>query len=219
MKTLVIKMDLEKLGIPSKHFYLHDKKLVVNRIINYDGRHIAYIAEISRSEFVDEKYIENNRSKIMERYSLNSFEVLGIDRKNNKYLVLVVQNMPEIFSEIYDSMGYDAFIVTPIIISKNLLTVSVMIKDSLLEKFQNLLNRFNIDFSLVKKIDISKRNDITLKQWNLVMEAISMGYYSIPKKVKIKDIAKKFNISIPAAERMLKRVEIKAIENMFKPFL
>ncbi|MDP8011755.1 MAG: helix-turn-helix domain-containing protein [Thermoplasmata archaeon] len=219
MKTLVIKMDLEKLGIPSKHFYLHDKKLVVNRIINYDGRHIAYIAEISRSEFVDEKYIENNRSKIMERYSLNSFEVLGIDRKNNKYLVLIVQNMPEIFSEIYDSMGYDAFIVTPIIISKNLLTVSVMIKDSLLEKFQNLLNRFNIDFSLVKKIDISKRNDITLKQWNLVMEAISMGYYSIPKKVKIKDIAKKFNISVPAAERMLKRVEIKAIENMFKPFL
>ncbi|MGC8663579.1 MAG: helix-turn-helix domain-containing protein [Thermoplasmata archaeon] len=219
MKTIVIKMDLEKLGIPSKHFYLHDKKLVINKIINYDGRHIAYIAEISRNDFVDEKYIEKNRNKIMKRYSLDSFELLGIDKKNNTYFVLIVQKMPDIFLDIYEAMKYNAFIVVPIIISKETMLVSLIVKDEMLDMFQKILEKFGIDFSLVKKLEISKRSEITLKQWNLILEAISMGYYNIPKKVRLKDIAKRFNISVPATERMLKRIEIKAIESMFKPFL
>lgn len=219
MKTLIVKMNLEKLGLPSSHFYLHDKKLVINRIINYDGKHITYLAEISRSDFVDEKYIEKNRNEIKKRYSLESFEILKIDRKNNTYLVLIVQKMPQIFDEIYEYMDYDAFIYTPIIISKDSIVVSILIKDEMLENFSSILNRFGIEFTLLKKLDINNKNEITVKQWNFILEAISMGYYSIPKRVKIKDLAKKFNISVPAAERMLKRIEIKAIENMFKPYL
>lgn len=219
MKTLIIKMDLEKLGFPSKHFYLHDKRLVVNKIINYDGSHIAYIAEVSRKEFVDEKYITENTDEITKRYSLESFEILSIDRKNNIYLVLIVQKMPEIFKRIYEIMGYDAFIVTPIIISKDAIIVSIIIKETKLDHFQHVLKESGIKFTLVKKFEAGKKTEITLKQWNMVLEAMSMGYYSIPKKVRIKDVAKRFNISVPAAERMLRRVEIKAIENMFKPFL
>ncbi len=219
MKTIVVKMDIEKLGIPSKHFYLHDKKLVINRIINYDGTHIAYVAELSRSDFVDEEYIAEKKNEIIQRYSLESFEILRIDRKNNTYVVIIVQKMPEIFKEIYEIMGYDAFIVSPIIISKDQILVSIIIKESKLEQFQKILDSFGIKFTLVRKIEMPKKDDITVKQWTVVLEAISMGYYSIPKKVRIRDIAKKFNISVPAAERMLRRVEIKAIENMFKPFL
>jgi len=219
MKTIIVKMDIEKLGIPIKHFYLHDKKLVINRIINYDGAHIAYVAELSRSDFVDEKYIAEKKDEIIKRYSLESFEILRIDRKNNTYVIIIVQKMPEIFKEIYEIMGFDAFIVSPIIISKDQILVSIIIKESKLEQFQKILDSFGIKFTLVRKIEMPKKEDITVKQWTIVLEAISMGYYSIPKKVRIKDIAKKFNISVPAAERMLRRVEIKAIENMFKPFL
>ncbi|MGC8565503.1 MAG: helix-turn-helix domain-containing protein [Thermoplasmata archaeon] len=219
MKTIVVKMDIEKLGIPSKHFYLHDKKLVINRIINYDGTHIAYVAELSRSDFVDEKYIAEKKNELIKRYSLESFEILKIDRKNNTYVVIIVQKMPEIFKEIYEIMGYDAFIVSPIIISKDQILVSIIIKESKLEQLQKILDSFGIKFTLVRKIEMPKKDDITVKQWTIVLEAISMGYYSIPKKVRLRDIAKKFNISVPAAERMLRRVEIKAIENMFKPFL
>ncbi len=219
MKALQLYLDLQKLGMVNNYFYLHEKRLVVTRIINYDATHISYIAEISRSDFIDEGAISIKKSEIIQRYSLETFEILSVDRKNKKYIVLIVQKLPEIFSYIYKEMNFSAFIVPPIMVTRDNIMVTLIVRDDKLDYLLNLLEKIGMNYRIIKKTSIPREVGLTVRQWNIALTAISMGYYSIPKRAKLKDIAKKFKISVPAVQRILRTVEIKAMENLFGPFI
>ncbi|MCI4434940.1 MAG: helix-turn-helix domain-containing protein [Thermoplasmata archaeon] len=219
MKSIQLYMDLQKLGMVNSHFYLHDKRLVVTKIINYDGGHITYIAEISRSDFIDEKTISLKKEEIIKRYSLETFELISVDRKNKNYRVLIVQKLPDLFSMIYNEMNYSAFIVPPVIVSSENMMVTLLVKDEKLDYLLQFLKKFGINYRIIRKTMIPRERGLTVRQWDVAITAISMGYYSIPKKAKLKDIAKKFKISVPAVQRILRSVEIKAMEEYFNPLL
>ncbi|MFP3255830.1 MAG: helix-turn-helix domain-containing protein [Thermoplasmata archaeon] len=219
MKSIQLYMDLQKLGMVNSHFYLHDKRLVVTKIINYDGGHITYIAEISRSDFIDEKTISLKKEEIIKRYSLETFELISVDRKNKNYKVLIVQKLPDLFSMIYNEMNYSAFIVPPVIVSSENMMVTLLVKDEKLDYLLQFLKKFGINYRIIRKTMIPRERGLTVRQWDVAITAISMGYYSIPKKAKLKDIAKKFKISVPAVQRILRSVEIKAMEEYFNPLL
>jgi predicted DNA binding protein len=219
MKSIQLYMDLQKLGMVNSHFYLHDKRLVVTKIINYDGGHITYIAEISRSDFIDEKTISLKKEEIIKRYSLETFELISVDRKNKNYRVLIVQKLPDLFSMIYSEMNYSAFIVPPVIVSSENMMVTLLVKDEKLDYLLQFLKKFGINYRIIRKTMIPRERGLTVRQWDVAITAISMGYYSIPKKAKLKDIAKKFKISVPAVQRILRSVEIKAMEEYFNPLL
>ncbi|MBD6955312.1 MAG: helix-turn-helix domain-containing protein [Thermoplasmata archaeon] len=219
MKAIQLYLDLQKLGMVNNYFYLHEKRLVVTRIINYDATHISYIAEISRSDFVDEGAISLKKNEIIQRYSLETFEILSVDRKNKKYNVLIVQKLPDIFSYIYNEMNFSAFIVPPIMVTRDNIMVTLIVRDDKLDYLLKLLEKIGLDYRMIKKTSIPREVGLTVRQWNIALTAISMGYYSIPKRAKLKDIAKKFKISVPAVQRILRTVEIKAMENLFGPFI
>ena len=219
MKSIQMYLDLPKLGMVNEHFYLHNKKLLVTKIINYDGEHISYIAELSRSDFVDEKTIMTKKREIIQRYSLETFEILSIDRKNSSYKVLIVQKLPKNFLYIYKKLNYKAFILPPILVSKENIMVTLIIKDNEMEKLLKILVEIGIDYKIIKKTEIPREKGLTIRQWEIAMTAIRLGYYSIPKGAKLKDIAKKFGISVPAVQRILRSVEIKAIDDFFLPFI
>ncbi len=218
MKSIQLYLDMQKLGLLNEHFYLHNKKLLVTKIINYDERHISYIAELSRSDFVDENSIISRKEEIIKRYSLETFEILSVDRRNNSYRVLIVQKLPEIFSYIYEKMNYKAFILPPIMVSRENMMVTVIIKDDATVSLLKILDELKIPYKIIKKTVIPREKGLTIRQWEIAITAIRQGYYSIPKKVKLKDIARKFKISVPAVQRILRSVEIKAIEDFFSPF-
>ncbi|MGC9138063.1 MAG: helix-turn-helix domain-containing protein [Thermoplasmata archaeon] len=219
MKAIQLYLDLQKLGMVNNYFYLHEKRLVVTRIINYDATHISYIAEISRSDFVDEGAISLKKNEIIQRYSLETFEILSVDRKNKKYNVLIVQKLPDIFSYIYNEMNFSAFIVPPIMVTRDNIMVTLIVRDDKLDYLLKILEKIGLDYRMIKKTSIPREVGLTVRQWNIALTAISMGYYSIPKRAKLKDIAKKFKISVPAVQRILRTVEIKAMENLFGPFI
>lgn len=219
MKTIQLYLDLQKMGMLNEHFYLHDKRLVVKSIINYDEAHISYIADISRSNFVDERTIMNKKGEIEERYSLETFELLSVDRKNNTYRVLIVQRLPDLFSSIYRNMNYSAFIIPPITVTAENMVVTLMVKEDKLKKLLEILDSLGIGYRIIRKTQIPKERGLTLRQWDVALTAITMGYYSIPKRVKMKDIARRLKISVPAVQRILRKVEIRAMEDFFLPYI
>jgi predicted DNA binding protein len=207
------------LGLPAKYFYIHDKVLFVNRILKYDEHRIAYIAELKRNDFVEIDEVKRKKQEIMEKYNIEDFDIIDANEKLGIYTILIIQKMPDIFSKIYVLMDYSSFITTPMIIKKDKITLGLISKEEVANKISLLLDEFNIEYEIIRKINIEKDSKFTTRQMEIIIEAIKRGYYDTPRKINLIDLAKEFSVSTTVIERILRKAESVAIYELFKAYL
>ncbi|MGC8610423.1 MAG: helix-turn-helix domain-containing protein [Thermoplasmata archaeon] len=219
MKLFIININMAGLGLPAKYFYIHDKVLFVNRILKYDEHRIAYIAELKRNDFVEIDEVKRKKQEIMEKYNIEDFDIIDANEKLGIYTILIIQKMPDIFSKIYVLMDYSSFITTPMIIKKDKITLGLISKEEVANKISLLLDEFNIEYEIIRKINIEKDSKFTTRQMEIIIEAIKRGYYDTPRKINLIDLAKEFSVSTTVIERILRKAESVAIYELFKAYL
>jgi predicted DNA binding protein len=85
----------------------------------------------------------------------------------------------------------------------------------------DVLKRGKIQSHALDVMTVSLREifgSLTMKQLNSLINAIELGYYAIPRKVTIGEIAKLLGVSRSTYEEHLRKAEVKLIQAM-KPYL
>jgi|ECHnycMinimDraft_1075156.scaffolds.fasta_scaffold00322_1 hypothetical protein len=97
--------------------------------------------------------------------------------------------------------------------NKDELKVTVVLSD--LKELKELIRRFNSNNFRIKVLSISKfpsMNLLTPKQENIIINAYKLGYFDYPKRITLKELAKKVEMSPSATLETLRRAEKKIIK-------
>ncbi len=214
LKLVTVNLDISKMGIVNSHFYMHDKKLIVEDIINYNTERIVYIATLERKDFIENiEKILLKKQDFLKKYNLENFEIISLDKMKKNYRLLIIQNFPSIISEIIRTYGNEIFIVPPIVISRENMEFNFLTLSS--KGFLKMLKKLGVNYNIKKSVNIypeKSKIKFTKRQMDVLNLTYSSGYFESPKKIKLSEIASMLNISIPSAQRLIKRIEKKCID-------
>ncbi|BDC19471.1 helix-turn-helix domain-containing protein [Acidianus sp. HS-5] len=74
----------------------------------------------------------------------------------------------------------------------------------------------HIEVKVVKVIKVKSEDTLTARQEQILKIAFEAGYFDYPKKIRIKELAEKLNMSISNLSEILRRAEKNVIETFFR---
>ncbi len=86
-------------------------------------------------------------------------------------------------------------------------------------ELKKLLREFldhRIEIKVVKVIKVKSEDILTARQEQILKIAFEAGYFDYPKKIRIKELAEKLNISVSNLSEILRRAERNVIETFFR---
>jgi len=207
-KTLV------QAGILPRRFFAHNRRLDVLRVFGVAQKSAILIAEIQREEALyTEKEIEEMRAELLARYNLEHFEVVEVDEERKVYTVLIRARIPDELSDAWKTVGAEAFLDGPIKITADAASVSFVLLGGGTKPIE-LLEAFKIPYSIeeVRKGPAERRTDaITREQRALLRLALDLGYFEVPARVNLTQLARYTGVSKAAVSKKLRRAERKIL--------
>jgi DNA-binding XRE family transcriptional regulator len=153
--------------------------------------------------------------------SLGFWEILSILKSDGKKHTCLVRNLkPEESKEEFKEFDLDIIYTTPIIMSLERYTCSVIGDQENLAKFIKIMEtNFGKIENMIFQKGAYQRHDIisilTDKQKEILIAANKHGYYDYPKKINSEQLAKKVNISKATLVQHLRKGEGRLMENIF----
>lgn len=86
-------------------------------------------------------------------------------------------------------------------------------------QLQNLvenLESHGVDSQLILIKPVDDKESLTNRQENIIKTALERGYYDFPKRIGIRELARRFDISTASVSETLRRGQKKIIEEYFK---
>jgi HTH DNA binding domain len=74
----------------------------------------------------------------------------------------------------------------------------------------------HIEVKVVKVIKVKSEDVLTARQEQILKIAFEAGYFDYPKKIRIKELAEKLNMSVSNLSEILRRAERNVIETFFR---
>ena len=201
-------------GLLPKRFFAHNRKLEVLRVFAVAEKTAILIAAIERE---DELYtaaeIDKMRSELLERYNLEHFEVVEVDKDRKTYTVLLRARIPDELGDAWKTVGSEAFLDGPIAITPEAASVSFIMMGGATTPV-DLLDAFNVPYTIekVRKGPAERRGEgVTREQRALLRLALDLGYYEVPAKVNLAQLARYTGVSKAAVSKRLRRAERKIL--------
>ena len=175
-----------------------------NRLLIYFACNI-YGSEENKKSFIN-KIKKSSRVHFLEQ--------------NNDFLIILFEE-PKSTKPVYQ---HNIIHTKPIFISsegKEIWSVASKNKENLIEFYKVIRRTRNAKMLFVKNKKISNvyiaqiHPDLTNKQKNAIKLAIEEGYYEIPRKIDVKDLAKKSNLAFSTYQTHLRKAESKLIPYSF----
>jgi len=107
-----------------------------------------------------------------------------------------------------------------LIITEDYIKISLISDESILKRLPRYLSKK--DYDILSITDPSHEASegvqvqLTTKQREVIQYAVENGFFNIPRRIKSKEIAEKFNFSVSAFNELLRRVERKLFSAYFK---
>ena len=197
-------------GILPKRFFAHNKKLEVLRVFAVAEKTAILIAAIERD---DELYtaaeIDQMRKVLLARYNLEHFEVVEVDENRKTYTVLLRARIPDELADAWKTVGSEAFLDGPISVTAESAAVSFVLLGGATTPI-DLLDAFRIPYTIeeVRKGPADRRGDgVTREQRALLRLALDLGYFEVPAKVNLAQLARYTGVSKAAVSKRLRRAE------------
>ncbi|MEM0022686.1 MAG: helix-turn-helix domain-containing protein, partial [Archaeoglobaceae archaeon] len=73
-----------------------------------------------------------------------------------------------------------------------------------------------VDFELVYKGRPEDKESMTFREEEILRTALEKGFFDYPKRIKLEELAKIFNISPSTLSEILRRAQKKVLERYFK---
>ncbi len=100
----------------------------------------------------------------------------------------------------------DGIIITIIVPSKN---VNVL--------FRNL-DKYNIKYKIIYIKTLKGKRRLTKREEEIIRYAFERGFYDIPRRITLEEIADKFNLSVSTVSEIIRRGEKKILEEFFERY-
>ncbi|BCU70751.1 helix-turn-helix domain-containing protein [Stygiolobus caldivivus] len=169
-------------------------------------------------------------------YCKSSFSVLDIklDNEEVKLFIELKGTFPQEFQNLFTKVDKDVYLGTlrvkseiGKILSKYTIIQGYGIHDSLVwvlvlegyQELRKLLREFidsRIDVKVLKVVKAKSKSVITARQEQIVRIALEAGYYDYPRKVTLKKLAEKLNVSLSTLDEILRRAEKNIIETYLR---
>ena len=213
MKQVRLKIPTKTIveaGILPKRFFAHNRRLEVLRVFAVAERTAILIAAIERERgLYSEKEIDEMRSLLLSRYNLEHFEVVEVDEDRGAYTVLLRARIPDELAEAWKTVGSEAFLDGPITVTRESASLSFVVLGAATTPI-DLLDAFKIPYTVeeVRKGPREGRGaGVTREQRALLRLALDLGYYEVPAKVNLAQLARYTGVSKAAVSKKLRRAE------------
>src|SRR6267143_3764950 len=193
-------------GILPPRFFDHNKRLVIMRVFAVAQNSAILIAEIDRRETLyDAKEIKKMREELLERYQLEHFEVIEVDEERKAYTVLLRARVPDILEDAWKSVGTEAFLDGPVVITPESVSGSFMVLGNG-QKPLELLDSLSVPYQIKEVRRGPKGSEdaaLTREQRALLRMALDLGYYEVPARVNLTQLARFTGVSKAAMSKKL----------------
>jgi predicted DNA binding protein len=201
-------------GLLPKRFFAHNRKLEVLRVFAVAERTAILIAAIERDEALyTDAEIGEMRASLLARYNLEHFEVVEVDEGRRTYTVLLRARIPDELAEAWKTVGSEAFLDGPITVTKESASLSFVLIGSATTPI-DLLDAFKIPYTVEevrKGPPEARRGGLTREQRALVRLALDLGYFEVPARVNLAQLARYTGVSKAAVSKRLRRAERKIL--------
>lgn len=159
-------------------------------------------------------YISNSKSHIRalievkgDEEVLKKLNCYGLTKTFRDTYLCIINSNSKLLSILSDYIVLNGFI------ESNKEVWSIVMSDyrelrSLLRK----LNSLNFRFKVTKVVKLKSDSVLTAKQEQIIKYAIESGYYEFPRKITLKELAKRLNISPSNLAEILRRAEKNILE-------
>jgi hypothetical protein len=201
-------------GVLPDRFFRSNERLDVLRVFAVADRTAILIAEVHRrSKLYTPAELKAQAAELQERYNLEHYEVLDIDKDRKVYTVLLRAHIPDVLQEAWQAVGSSAFLDGPVRIDPDQVSLSFVLLGDSKEPFR-LLDAAQVPYEVatVRKAPPEASGDtLTREQAALLRLALDMGYYEVPARVNLTALARYTGVSKAAVSKKLRRAERRAL--------
>lgn len=195
-------------------FFTHNKRLDILRVFAVAQQTAIMIADIHRKgDLYTPNQVAKMRDELSTRYNLEHFEIIEVDAARKVYSVLLRARIPEVLEEAWRTVGTEAFLDGPVQITQDTISLSFMVLGQG-EKPLNLLKDLGIDYQL-KEVrhgpTEGPEDGLNREQRALLKLALELGYYEVPARVNLTQLARYTGVSKAAMSKKLRRAERKIL--------
>jgi len=166
----------------------------------------------------------------------NSISILDIkqDKIDVRLLIEFKGELPKEFQNSFTKVDKNVYLGTvrvnsriSTILAKYTIIQGYVINNSLVwvlvlegyPEFRRVLREFvenKIDVKVIKVVKVRSKSIVTARQEQILRVALEAGYYDYPRKVTLKKLAEKLNISLSTLDEILRRAEKNIIESYLR---
>ncbi|MCJ2519381.1 MAG: helix-turn-helix domain-containing protein [Candidatus Thermoplasmatota archaeon] len=185
-----------------------------------DERHITQIVRVRRrSSMPDDGELKENEAELLSRYNLSYFQVLRRDEERREFTALIKQKTNRTLEDILRELHLDVFPTFPIIIREDESIMSLCAKQDELGKVLKVLQRIELPFEVRSLGEYTPPvsewgGSITERQREVLRLALELGYYEVPARTNLTDLAKVIGISKAAMSKNLRRAEGRVLSSL-----
>jgi predicted DNA binding protein len=153
--------------------------------------------------------------------SLGVLEIVNvIEEKENEAVVLVKAKTPPEFEELARKFDLDLVWTTPMKVNRERIVYSFIGEDESIRKMVPLLKTFGDAMKLsIQETSFSGSellSSLTGKQKELLLQAKKLGYYSYPRKISARDLARSVGLSHSTVVEHLRKAEIRLLDQVLE---
>jgi len=166
----------------------------------------------------------------------NSLTILDIKEDENGYrlLIEIKGNLSDNFQNSFSRVGKNVYLGSLrvnskicSILSKYIVSQGTVISDSIAwtiildgySELKKLLKEFidsKIEVKVMKVVKVKQGSIITARQEQIVKIALETGFYDFPRRITLRKLAEKLNVSPSTLSEILRRAEKNIIETYFR---
>ncbi len=214
--------DLSELGVLNPRFFLHNEYLEVLETFDIDERHITQIVRIRRrSHMPDEEELKEREEELLSRYNLSYFQVLRRDEGRKEFTALIKQKTAAALQGILRELRLEAFPTLPTVLGERECIISFCAKEDELGRVLKVLKDLRLPFevrSLVEYVPpaVDWAKGLTERQKETLRLALELGYYEVPGRISLTDLAKVVGISKAAMSKSLRKAEGRILRSLIE---
>jgi hypothetical protein len=215
MRTLSLEFEtelLETLGvIPSGFFDRFEELELLETLRLEEGFRLQLLRLRKRGPFRPGASLAKEASRIRRQYGLDRFEIVEERPRTRDVVILVRQRNPPWLKALLELAGGEISPTAPFRLAPDVTVASFHGSEAALKRVLRRLTEEEIPFRLVRtspKLPAALRStDLTDRQRSILARAWTLGYFAVPRKISLTNLAKITGQSAPALGKMLRRAE------------
>ena len=156
------------------------------------------------------KITGDNAEKILQEITVHpsSLELHLISDLEKSKIFNVKTNDPWLLISLIKS---EVILKMPVLVKNGIASWEILAPHEKISKFNDLLKEKNIKFQLKSIGKYKEEPQLTVRQTEVLDQAVKMGYYEIPRKITLTALAKKLNIAKSTLSGILRRIDKKLV--------